>query len=266
MPRPVTAMSRAGLLLTMLAVAMPSQAENLETMVGQEAIDALRGKTILLAGATGNNGSAVLRQLGALGLKVRAMSRNAAKARKKFGDQYEWVEADVTEPETLAAALRGVDVVISAVATAMPIGGNRPEKVDYEGVVNLVTAAKEAGAARMVVITSSISGKEDHFLNWFGNMLIWKARGEQALMDSGLEYVVVGPAGIDFEDGGQQAIRLEPRPDYTPGQRVKVGDLATVVIAAAALPAAANKVFSVFNADAPPDPDWHSQFAAMPAR
>lgn len=249
------------LLLTGLAQAM-----EVSDVVGQEAIDALRGQTILLAGATGNNGGAVREQLEQLGLQPRAMTRDAAKARKKIGEQYDWVEADVTDPASLTAVMKGVDVVISAVATAMPFGGNRPEKVDYEGVRNLVNAAKAAGARRVVLITSSVSGKEDHILNWVGDMLIWKAKGEQAAIDSGLEYVIVGPTAIEFEPGGRQAIRLEPRPEYQRGQKIKSGDLASVVIAAAALPEAANRVFSVYNGDTPADADWQQQFADMPAR
>ena len=41
-------------------------------------------------------------------------------------------------------------MVIWAVATAMPFGGNRPEKVDGEGMANLAAAAKAAGAKRHV--------------------------------------------------------------------------------------------------------------------
>jgi len=251
---------------TFLFLASMVQAMEISDVVGEEALEALRGQTILLAGATGNNGSAVLRQLGELGLNPRAMSRNIAKAREKFGDTYEWVQADVTDPASLSKVMQDVDVVISAVATMMPFGGNRPEKVDYEGIVNLVNAAKAAGARRIVLITSSHSGNEDHFFNWFGNMMIWKGRGEQAAIESGLEYVIIGPAAIEFEPGGQQAIRLEPRADYERGQMIKVGDLASVVIAAAALPQAANRLFSVYNADTPAVAGWQSQFADMPAR
>jgi len=237
-----------------------------QEIVGAEALEQLRGKTVLLAGATGNNGSAVREQLTELGVRVRAMSRNGDKARKKFGDNHDWVSADVTEPATLPAVLDGVDVVIWAVATARPWGGNRPEMIDYQGVINVADAAKAAGAQRMVMITSSVSGKEDHFLNWIGDMLIWKAKGEQAVMESGLEYVVVGPAGINFEAGGRAPIKMVPRADYVPGQRVTSGDLASVVIAAAALPEAANRVFSVSNGEGAPILNWQRQFAELPAK
>jgi uncharacterized protein YbjT (DUF2867 family) len=242
-----------------------AQALELRESVGAEALANLQGKTILLAGATGNNGSVVLKQLGDLGLKVRAMTRDAAAARDKFGDRYEWVEADVTKPETLAAATRGVSVVISAVATAMPFGGNRPEKVDYEGTINLARAAKAAGATRFVIITSSVSGQEKHFLNYIGgNVLIWKGKAEEALMESGLEYVVVGPTAMTDDPGGQQEIRLIPRADYTKGMRITRADIGAVVIAAAGLAEAANRTFSVYSGEGPASVDWRRSFSAMP--
>jgi uncharacterized protein YbjT (DUF2867 family) len=238
-----------------------------QTLVGSEALANLHGKTVLLAGATGNNGRVVLRQLAALGVKVRAMTRDAANARAKIGAQFEWVEADVTRPETLTAAMQGVNVVIDAVATMMPFGSNRSERVDYEGTINLARAAKAAGATRFVIITSSVSGKKDHFLNYIGgNVLIWKGRAEEELMKSGLEYVVVGPTAMTDDPGGVQPIQIFSRDKYQSGMRITREDVATVVIAAAALPDAANRTFSVANGIGPPMADWHRAFRNMPAK
>lgn len=238
-----------------------------QTLVGSEALANLRGKTVLLAGATGNNGRVVLRQLAALGVQVRAMTRDAAGARKELGAQFDWVEADVTRPETLAAAMQGVNVVIDAVATMMPFGSNRSERVDYEGTINLARAAKAAGATRFVIITSSVSGKKDHFLNYIGgNVLIWKGRAEEELMKSGLEYVVVGPTAMTDDPGGVQPIQIFSRDKYQSGMRITREDVATVVIAAAALPDAANRTFSVANGVGPPMADWHRAFRNMPAK
>jgi uncharacterized protein YbjT (DUF2867 family) len=237
-----------------------------QEIVGKLALSSLQGTTVLLAGATSNNGSAVREQQTELGVRVRAMSRNGEKAREKYGDNHDWVSGDVTKPETLGPALEGVDVVIWAVATARPWGGNRPEMIDYQGVVNLATAAKEAGATRMVMITSSNSGKEDHFLNWIGDMLIWKGKGEEFVMNSGLEYVVVGPAAINFEAGGKAPIQMISRADYAAGQTITSGDLASVVIAATVLPKAANRVLSVKNGAGASDLDWQSKFSDLPPR
>lgn len=236
-------------------------------VVGAAALAGLQGQNILLAGATGRNGSVVLRQLGQLGFRVRAMTRDAAGARAKFGSGHDWVEADVTRPETLVAATRGINIVISAVATARPFGVNRPEKVDYEGISNLTGAARAEGARRFVIITSSSSGAEKHFLNYIANnVLIWKGKGEAVLMDSGLEYVVIGPAAITDGAAGTREIRLIPRSGYTRGMTVDRGDLASVVIAAAGLPEAAKRTFTVHNGDGAARASWQDQFAGLPDR
>lgn len=233
--------------------------------VGAEVRAGLADQRVLLAGATGKNGRYVLKHLHALGVDVRAMSRNIDKAKRRFGDQYDWVQADVTQPETLVAAVQDVDIVISAVATAMPLGKNRSEKVDFEGTVNLATAAKAAGARRFVIITSSSSGVKDHFLNVIGNdVLIWKGKAEQALVDSGLEYVVVGPAGIDDRPGGENAIRLIPREEYERGMVIGREDLAAVVVAAAGHPAAAGRVFTATGSEAPASSGWLGSFETLP--
>jgi uncharacterized protein YbjT (DUF2867 family) len=257
-----------GALMTM-APAAPALAGPLAPaeLVGAEALGLLRTKTVLVAGASGRNGRVVLRQLAQLGVPARGMTRDAAAARAEVGAQFDWVEADVTKPGTLAAAFQGVDLVISAVATSMPVGGNRPERVDYEGTVNLARAAKAAGVTRFVIITSSSSGQKKHFLNYIGgNVLIWKKRAEEALIASGLEYVIVGPAAIDDSPGGTRPIRIFPRDKYQRGMMINRDDLATTVIAAAALPAAANRAFSVANGTGPAVADWGRNLRALPAQ
>jgi uncharacterized protein YbjT (DUF2867 family) len=206
----------------------------------------------------------VLRQALVLGLKLRATSRNpTAAARATPGA--EWVAADVTDPASLDAAMRGIDVVISAVATVSPLGRNKPEQVDYVGIANLARAAKAAGVRRIVAITSSVSGRKGGLFNLlFNDILIWKGKGEQALIESGLEYVIVGPAGMNDEPGGRKRILMQPRSQYVRGSAVTREDTATVCLAAAVLPAAANRVFSVSNQDAPAEANWRDAFAQLP--
>ena len=253
------------LMLAATVLLDPFMAQAEQTPIGEEALANLQGKTILLEGATGKNGSVVLKRLGELGLKVRAMSRNAEDAKEEFGSQYDWVEADVTKPETLTKAVEGVDIVISAVATSWPMGSNRSEKVDYEGTINLSKAAKAAGATRFVIITSSSSGVKDHFLNTIGgDVLIWKGKAEQVLVDSGLEYVVVGPAGIDDRPGGVEAISLIPRSEYVAGMFIGREDLAAVTIAAAGRADASGRVFTATNAEGAASDAWLEPFAVLP--
>jgi uncharacterized protein YbjT (DUF2867 family) len=60
----------------------------------------------LIAGATGRVGRHLVEQLHQAGHDVRALTRNAAKA--KFPAGVEVVQGDLTQPETLTAALEGV--------------------------------------------------------------------------------------------------------------------------------------------------------------
>ena len=62
---------------------------------------------ILVTGATGNVGRQVVEQLVGAGEKVRAISRNPERA--GLPDGVEVVHGDLSRPETLPAALRGVD-------------------------------------------------------------------------------------------------------------------------------------------------------------
>jgi uncharacterized protein YbjT (DUF2867 family) len=84
------------------------------------------------------------------------------------------------------------------------------------------------------------------------------------LVDSGLEYVVVGPAGIDDSPGGTKAIALIPRSEYERGMVIGREDLAAVVIAAAGDPDAANRVFTATNKEGPASDAWLDLFATLP--
>ena len=64
---------------------------------------------ILITGATGNNGQELVRQLTAMGQRVRAFVRNPAEAARLTGPNIELAVGDFDRPETLDAALQGVE-------------------------------------------------------------------------------------------------------------------------------------------------------------
>jgi len=63
---------------------------------------------ILITGATGNNGQELIRQLTAMGHRVRALVRKPAEA-AKLGGNIEVAPGDFDLPETLESALQGVE-------------------------------------------------------------------------------------------------------------------------------------------------------------
>src|ERR1700687_5314707 len=89
---------------------------------------------ILVTGATGLNGGELVRRLSARGVPVRALVRNPAKAAALAAlPKLAVVEGDMARPQTLAAALRGVD-------RAMLISSSDPAMLEVQS--NFITAAK----------------------------------------------------------------------------------------------------------------------------
>jgi uncharacterized protein YbjT (DUF2867 family) len=100
---------------------------------------------ILVTGATGLNGKALVRRLSAKGVPLRALVRNAAKAADIAAlPNVEIVIADMTKPETLPAALRGVD-------RAMLNSSADPAMLDVQS--NFIAAAAKAGVKHVVKLS-----------------------------------------------------------------------------------------------------------------
>lgn len=97
--------------------------------------------TFLLAGATGQVGSIVARNLLGGDHRVRALVRNPDAAAAKLGPGIEYLRADLDDPRTLPGAFEGVDAAYLATAPA-------PEMVGQEG--SFIDAAVAAGLPRLV--------------------------------------------------------------------------------------------------------------------
>jgi uncharacterized protein YbjT (DUF2867 family) len=97
---------------------------------------------ILVTGATGLNGGELVRLLSARGVTVRAMVRNTKKAEALAAlPNVEIVEGDMARPETLPAALRGVDramLISSSDATMQEVQSNFIDAAKASGVKHVV--------------------------------------------------------------------------------------------------------------------------------
>lgn len=71
---------------------------------------------ILIAGATGHLGTALVELLTLHRERVRLLTRDPSRARGLFARDIELVTGDVCKPSSLAAALDGVETVVSALA------------------------------------------------------------------------------------------------------------------------------------------------------
>jgi uncharacterized protein YbjT (DUF2867 family) len=238
------------------------------TLTGELPAPGAAGPSIVLvAGGTGRTGREVMDQLRRdPRFAVRGLARNPGGIPKAAGGEYAWVQGDVTRPETLGPALKGVTLVICAIGATERSGPNGPEFVDYGGVRNLADAARAAGV-RHFVLESSIGvgsggGVLGMFLNLLsGDALRWKAKGEASLRASGVPYTIVRPGGLVDEPGGQVGLRLV-QGDEESG-RIARADVAAVMIAALDNPAALGKTFEVFSDQAVPLQAWRGEFGFL---
>jgi uncharacterized protein YbjT (DUF2867 family) len=194
------------------------------------------------------------------GLSVRALVRDLEKASRILDYQAELHEGDAGEPHTLVDALAGVRQVICAIGSRATSGGN-PEKVDYEGVRNLVQAAKCGGGERFVLVSSIGVTNPDHPINRFGQVMTWKLRGEDVLRASGMSYTVVRPGGLTDNAGGRKGVRFDQGDRIT--GRVTRADVATACIQALTQPGARNATFEMVNTDEDGQPDWAALFSSL---
>jgi uncharacterized protein YbjT (DUF2867 family) len=100
---------------------------------------------ILVTGATGLNGREVVQRLSARGVPVRALVRSRAKASALAAlPHVEIVEGDMARPDTLAAALRGVE-------RAMLISSSDAAMLEVQS--NFIEAARKAGVKHVVKLS-----------------------------------------------------------------------------------------------------------------
>jgi uncharacterized protein YbjT (DUF2867 family) len=107
---------------------------------------------LLLTGATGLLGSAVLRRLVALGEPVRCLVRDA----RRLGPDRVRVQlatGDLADPASFRNALRGVRTVVHLAASERDQPGATVEELDGLATWRLLRAAERAGVERFVWVT-----------------------------------------------------------------------------------------------------------------
>ncbi|HEX5090025.1 MAG TPA: SDR family oxidoreductase [Nocardioides sp.] len=141
---------------------------------------------ILIAGGTGTLGRELVARLTAAGREVRVLTRDADRAE---GLPVELAIGDVRDPSSLADAMRGTSVVISAVHGFLGGRGAGPEEVDNHGNGNLVRVALDAGVKRFVLV-SVLDAALDH------PMSLHRAKyaAERQLRASELPWTILRPS------------------------------------------------------------------------
>jgi uncharacterized protein YbjT (DUF2867 family) len=145
---------------------------------------------ILLTGATGTVGSALLRRLTAEGRPVRALVRD----QRRLGDQRVRVQialGDLADPPSFRNALRGVDTVVHLAASIRDQPQGSIEELNAVATLRLVRAAERAGVERFVFF-SAMNAHHHSRTRFFRS----KALAEDAVATSSLETTIFRPSII----------------------------------------------------------------------
>jgi NADH dehydrogenase len=145
---------------------------------------------ILLTGATGNVGSALLRRLTSTDRPVRAFVRNP----RRLGHERIRVQialGNLSDPSSFRHALRGVDTVVHLAAAIRDQPGGSIEELNGVATLRLVRAAERAGVKRFIFF--SALGTSLHSPARFFRA---KEQAERAVQESGLDSVVLKPSII----------------------------------------------------------------------
>jgi len=225
---------------------------------------ASRSMRVLVVGATGSIGQLVVEEAIKQGHAVRALVRSASKARQ-LAREAESVVGDLTRPETLSAAVDGIDAIVF---THGSDGGGKAasEAVDYGGVRNIL-AALGSRTARIALMTSIGVTNRDSSFNRSTEAHDWKRRSERLIRASGMPYTIVRPGWFDYNGPDEHELLLlqgDKRHSGTPQDgAIERRQLAEVLVRSLTSDQAVRKTFELVSTKGPAQDDFDALFGKL---
>ncbi len=134
---------------------------------------------VLVTGATGFTGSRVVPLLLQSGYQVRCLTRATSDRSPLSALTVEWVTGDLSNPETLASALRGVDALVNIAS------------LGFGHADSILRSAKEAGVRRGIFISTTAI-----FTQLNAGSKSVRLAAEEGIQASGLDYTILRPTMI----------------------------------------------------------------------
>jgi UDP-glucose 4-epimerase len=213
---------------------------------------------VAVTGGTGFVGKATISRLLEAGWKIRALARQ----NQTDIAGVTWMKGALDNPNSLIELCDGADAVlhIAGVVNAADAAGF--EAGNVTGTANMIAAAKSAGIARFVHI-SSLSAREPQ-LSFYGAS---KAKAEKLVGTSLLDWTIIRPPGIYGPGDGEllDMFKLAQRgiaflPPNGRSSWIHVDDLARLLVAL--LPSHEDATTRIFEADDATPGGWdHASFA-----
>jgi len=223
-------------------------------------------KKVLVVGATGSVGSLAVEEAVKEGHAVRALVRSQAKA-APLPPAAQVVIGDVTRPDTLAAAVDGVDAIVFTLGSdgAGKLGA---ETVDYGGVRNVLSALGSR-KVRIALMTSIGVTNRTGSYNRSTEAHDWKRRSERLVRASGSPYTIVRPGWFDYNKSDEHRLVFLQGDTRHAGNSsdgvIARRQIAQILIRSLGSEAASRKTFELVAAKGTAQKDLDPLFAALVA-
>ncbi len=158
----------------------------------------------------------------------------------------EQVRLSIFDKDALDKSLKDIDTLIIATGARPSIDLTGPAKVDACGIRNQVESCKRVGIKRIILVSSLCVGKFFHPLNLFGLILLWKKVGESSIINSGIEWTIVRPGGLNEREEDLETEYIK----YTKGSVQEEGSIprrlvAKTCINALEIPSSIGKIIEI---------------------
>jgi uncharacterized protein YbjT (DUF2867 family) len=142
-------------------------------------------RRVLVTGASGFIAGHLLPRLASRGHRVRAMWRGRESLERTRTPGIDWIEGDVTRPETLAAATFEIDVIVHLAGSRASTPQASLEHVNVMGTRNLLAAGLDGGVQRIVYVSTLGASPSA------GTFFRSRFEAENQVISSGMEHVIL---------------------------------------------------------------------------
>lgn len=225
---------------------------------------------ILVIGGTRGTGYQIVRLLLRDGYAVRVLARDAVRAAETHGPQVEIVAGDLIRPDTLPAAMQGIDVIILTAAVSRPVAGPRAVRATvYDGTLHTLAAAHAEGFQGRFLYMSVLGVYRRSWLGMLlnlkkGNTLRWRRHAEAEIRSSGFDHTIIHAGILTDDPPGQRRIVIgQDNLPLLPRYRICRADVAEVFVQALRHPQTRNTSFDVAWGNGAAATDWNALFAGL---
>jgi NADH dehydrogenase len=213
---------------------------------------------IVVTGAAGVMGSALVRKLRSQGFAVRALVLPDDPCVSRIADcGAEIVEGNIEQPSSIVHLCKGAETVIHCAAIIISSDKTAFDRINVNGTAAVINEAKHSSVKHVIYVSSAsvIYPRPTPYS-------LSKKKSEQIVMDSGIPYTIIRPTlvydrfsgGLEFDMFLSYLLKFPVVPFIGAGAALKrpvfVEDIINGLAACAALPAAPCKTYNFSGRDA----------------